>query len=431
MSRTTPGSSSRRKRAQAAALVAVGTAVSMMANHAPSAAAPSPPPASPAANLSTTTGLVGSSTSLPLPEYLPAPSSIGEYLPSEPLPAAKQPTPLRRASQTIPATVAWPTPQATGTPLQTWLDDTNTRAFLVVHRGKIAYEWYRAGTTRTTRLSSWSMAKSMVAVVLGQAIAAGKLSLDDRLVSLLPQLKTNTGAYDDITIRDLVDMTSGIDAPEGYTTGVTDLQNLLNNVSGTPTLYLTPDLKGYVRYHRNTHFKPGTQAEYISLNTQILSMVLAKVYGQRFDTIFRNRVWNKVRVPTAGTWNLDRDAAVGGTTKGFCCLNATARDYALLGRAVLTNDNLVSPAWRRRIFTPRNLSPLDDYRYSTGFWHSTARTTRPRPDASMIGVFGQFTYINRATDTVIVKMGDDDINITQMAQQDRIFRSIAQGLAKP
>jgi CubicO group peptidase (beta-lactamase class C family) len=406
LTRTTTLRRARARRAKTATAIAIGTAVTLMVSSVP--------------------GSAQADAAALVPLGLPSPSTIGDYLPSAPLPASNSPVTFEKSPFDIPATVAWPTQQDTKTPLQTWLDDTNTRAFLVLQDGKIAYEWYDDSTSATTRLSSWSMAKSMVAVLLGQAVAEKKLSLDTRLVAVLPELAGKSASYDRITVGDLVDMTSGVDAPEGYTDVSSDLASLIHNLSGTSSLYATPDLSGYVKGHRTTHFEPGTQGEYVSTNTQILSMVLSKVYGKRYDQVFLERIWSKLPVPVSGTWNLDRPALLGGISKGFCCLNATARDFSILGQAVLHNDAVVSPEWRRRIFTPQPHVVLDDDHYSTGFWHPIAKDLKPQSDAAMIGVFGQFTYINRDTDTVIVKLGDDTIIPADMQQQFRIFRTIAQ-----
>jgi CubicO group peptidase (beta-lactamase class C family) len=157
-------------------------------------------------------------------------------------------------------------------------------------------------------------------------------------------------------------------------------------------------------------FEPGTQGEYISLNSQLLGMVLEAAYGKDLVTLFRHRLWEPAGAQFPATWNLDRD---GGTAKGFCCLNAAGRDFARLGQLVLdagTPRSPVSRAWKERLLRPRAIRLYGgEWPYSTNFWHIPAdrpRGTARLDDASAIGIFGQYIYVNDRTDTVIAKLSD-------------------------
>lgn len=97
------------------------------------------------------------------------------------------------------------------------------------------------------------MAKSVVSLLVGQAIERGQLSEDDRLVDLIPELRTSEG-YDEITVRDLLDMASGIDVSENY--------NPWWPMTGTARLLLSTDLPEYLQEHRELRFEPGTQGDY-------------------------------------------------------------------------------------------------------------------------------------------------------------------------
>jgi CubicO group peptidase (beta-lactamase class C family) len=361
---------------------------------------------------------------------LPAPiaSSIGTAFPSVPLPASADPLDLPVASASVPTVVPW---KGGTKAVDSILEDTATRAFLVLHHGRIVHEWYDDHTTADTPLSSWSMAKSMMALVTGEAVDKGILSLTDPVVKWLPRLRTGT-SFDTVTIEQLLDMRSGIDVPEGYTSSG-DVLGSVTGLFGTPTLYLWPDLNSYVRGHRSMHFAPGTRGEYASYNTQLLSMVLTAAFKRPVIDVFRDTIWQSARASRAATWNYDRP---GGIAKGFCCLNATARDFARLGLLVANAGTPASPVtngWANRIFQPLPKPVLDDHLYSTGFWHLLTDGTSPnppaQPDATMLGVFGQYTYINRKDDTVIVKLGDDDIVPATINDQTAAFRYISDALA--
>ena len=378
------------------------------------------------------------------------PSGVGAVQPRVDLPAARTTTPLPRSGESIPRTVPWGegTQDVPGTSkdslgLQEFLTRTSTRAFVVLHRGRLVFQWYADGIDPDTKLASWSVAKSMVSLLADQAVREGRLRLDTKVVDVIPSLRVTSPldgdpSYNDVTVRDLLDMTSGIESPEGYTllddpTVVQEHPELLvTSLTGTYPLFVTPDIPSFVRTHRTMLFEPGTQGEYISLNSQILGMVLEATYGRSLVSLFRQRLWEPAGAEFPATWNLDRD---GGTPKGFCCLNASGRDFARLGQLVLdagTPRSPVSRAWKERLLRPRAIRLYGgEWPYSTNFWHVPADLERGRErleDASAIGIFGQYVYVNDRTDTVIAKLSDygieQDEELTFLA-----MRSIAESFA--
>lgn len=328
----------------------------------------------------------------------------------------------------VPQTVPWgqgtldlPGTSVDSLGLEQFLTRTRTRAFVVLHRGRLVHEWYADGIDRDTKLASWSVAKSLVSLLTDQAVAEGRLRLDTRLVDVLPELRVRSPldgdpAYNRVTVRDLLDMTSGIESPEGYTllddpaVVLDHPQLLVTSFTGTYPLFVTPDVRSFARTHRTMLFEPGTKGEYISLNSQLLGMVLEAAYDEDLVTLFRTRLWEPAGAEFPATWNLDRD---GGTAKGFCCLNAAGRDFARLGQLLLEAGTPRSPitrTWKERILRPRDIRLYGgEWPYSTSFWHVPAdvpRGTARLDDASAIGIFGQYVYVNDRTDTVIAKLSD-------------------------
>ena len=234
------------------------------------------------------------------------PSGVGAALPRVAVPKAKHPTTLVKSGETIPQTVPWgegtmddPGTSVDSLGLEEFLTHTSTRAFVVLHRGKLVYEWYAGGIDKDTKLASWSVAKSLVslltdqavALLTDQAVAEGRLKLDTKLVDVIPSLRVTSSldgdaAYNRVTVRDLLDMTSGIESPEGYTllddpaAAYDNPELLVTSFTGTYPLFVTPDLQGFARSHRTMLFEPGTAGEYISLNSQLLGIVLEAAYGE-------------------------------------------------------------------------------------------------------------------------------------------------------
>ncbi|MGC0363873.1 CubicO group peptidase (beta-lactamase class C family) [Rhodococcus sp. 27YEA15] len=184
-----------------------------------------------------------------------APSTQGQLYPSRTAAASATPRPMRVVAAPLPDTVAWKGAQV---PVGEFLSTTQTNAFLIVRDGVMTHEWYRDGVEPTTAMASWSMAKSVVSLMIGRAIDAGKISEDDTLVDILPDLATG-GDYDAVTVRNLLDMTSGIDVSENY--------NPYFPLTGTARMYLTKDLGGFVRDHRDLQFEPGSRGDYRSVDT--------------------------------------------------------------------------------------------------------------------------------------------------------------------
>ena len=275
-------------------------------------------------------------------------------------------------------------------PFSTFLEDTNTNAFLVIRNGKITYEKYFNGKTQSTVLPSYSVAKTMTSLVIGQLIDEGKIKESDTFVSILPQFKAGT-SFDKVTIKDLLDMNSGVGVSDNYPTGPSGWGVAIAQ------MYASTDIDWFLMHNRKMTEEPGTYPEYRSVNTQMLGLIVQKITGQKLADAFSERVWQKVGADFNATWNVDR---VGGHEKAFCCFNATARDYARVGLALMTGEpKIASTSWKARLSTPA--VTLDyGWGYGAQMWH-------PYPGINlMLGLHGQYIYQDALHDTVIVKLSD-------------------------
>ncbi|BDT85296.1 serine hydrolase domain-containing protein [Nocardia cyriacigeorgica] len=338
------------------------------------------------------------------------PSTQGELFASRTVPASPNPRPLPKAEAPLPDTVPWKGAQIS---VAEFLDTTKTNSFVVLRDGAMIHEWYRDGVGPATTQSSWSVAKSVVSLLIGRAIAAGQMSEDDRLVDLLPELATG-GDYDKVTIGDLLDMSSGIDVSENY--------NKWAPFTGTARMYLTTDLAEFVDGHRTLIFPPGSTGDYRSVDTQLLGMALARVTGTSLSELLARDIWAPIGGVDDALWNLDRE---GGQEKAFCCLNATARDFAKIGQLVadggrVGDQQIVPPAWIERISTP---SPhrVSDEGYSAQWWHPDGGDGA---DLSAVGVYGQYIWVDPPSGTVIVKLSDYGTSQDE-TETFEVFRTIA------
>ena len=273
---------------------------------------------------------------------------------------------------------------------ETFLKETNTNAFLIIRNGKITYEQYWNGKTQSTVLPSYSVAKTMTSLLIGQLIDEGKIKESDTFVSILPKFKANS-SFDKVTIRDLLDMNSGIGVSDNYPTGPSGWGVAIAQ------MYATTDMNWFLMHNRKMKEEPGTFPEYRSVNTQMLGMIIQKVTGRSLAEEFTDRVWQKVGADYDATWNVDSAA---GHEKAFCCFNATARDYARVGQALMSGEpKIASTSWKARLSLP--VVTLDyGWGYGAQMWH-------PYPGVNlMLGLHGQYIYQDALHDTVIVKLSD-------------------------
>ena len=275
-------------------------------------------------------------------------------------------------------------------PFEQFLEETDTNAFLVIRKGKISYEKYFNGKKQSTILPSYSVAKTMTSLVVGQLIDEGKIKESDTFVSILPEFKADS-SFDKVTIKDLLDMNSGIGVSDNYPSGPSGWGVAIAQ------MYASTDVNWFLKNNRKMREEPGTFPEYRSVNTQMLGLIIQKITGRYLAAEFTDRIWQKVGADYDATWNVDRE---GGHEKAFCCFNATTRDYARVGQALMSGDpKIASTSWKARLST--SAVKLDyGWGYGAQMWH-------PFPGINlMMGLHGQYIYMDALNDTVIVKLSD-------------------------
>jgi CubicO group peptidase (beta-lactamase class C family) len=271
-----------------------------------------------------------------------------------------------------------------------FLANTQTNAFLVIRGGKITYEKYLNGKSESTVLPSYSVAKTMTSLVIGQLIDEGKINESETFVSILPEFKAGT-SFDLVTIKDLLDMNSGIGVSDNYPSGPSGWG------VDIAQMYATTDMNFFIKNNRKMRESPNSFPEYRSVNTQLLGLIIQKITGNRLADEFSARIWKKVGAQYDATWNVDK---VGGHEKAFCCFNATARDYARVGQALMSGSPAIaSTSWKARL--SNSVVTLDDgWGYGAQMWHPYQGVNL------MMGLHGQYIYQDPLRDTVIVKLSD-------------------------
>ncbi len=282
-------------------------------------------------------------------------------------------------------------------PAGDFLERGYTNALLIIKNGRIVTEIYRNNTGPDTHFMSWSMAKSITSTLVGLALSEHRIkSLDDPIVAYLPELKD--GAYKDVTIRQILEMRSGVDYEERYDfdnpgiAATNHINSLIKNVTRFADMARTVKQK----------HKPGAVFEYKTIDTAVLGWLVERVAGMSASAYLASRVWEPLGAQSDGFFIMDGPPGVGRefTGAGF---NATLRDYARLGLMVLNggeaNGHRILPAdWLAQATVPAVPSdPAANYGYQ--WW------TVPHAHAFYaLGLQGQYIFVDPDTKTVVVKL---------------------------
>jgi len=203
---------------------------------------------------------------------------------------------------------------STGTPLFVSMDKLSetrpVRSFVVIQRDTILYQFHGLGTTEMDVHPSYSMAKSYTSALVGIAISEGKIGSAEELVSkYIPEV-----ASDKLKIEHLLNMTSGIK----------------HKTMIDAKLYYGNDVTITLRDIEFT-FQPGTKQEYLNINVQLLGLILHRTTGMKPADYLAEKIWKPIQSCNDAIWTEDRK----GENLTFCCLGATALDYAKFGRLFL------------------------------------------------------------------------------------------------
>ena len=317
------------------------------------------------------------------------------------LPASDTPTPLPRAATPgdLPQTFRH---NGEDIDVSEFLTRTETTGLMVLQDGEVQLEQYFQGTEPTSRLTSWSMAKTVVSTLVAIAHEDGHIgSLDDKVSDYVPALKGK--AYGDVSIQHLLMMASGIDFDETYHKHTSDINLLFYRV-----FLLGASARDVVASHPAAQ-PSGERFHYISPNTQILAWVLEEAVGRSVSAYAGERLWQPLGMEDDALWNLDQH----GVELAFCCLNVTLRDYAKLGQlhlqqGVWNYQQILPEGW---VFSAtRRPEPwmASGHGYAErGYGYHLWTPVAPDGEYFFNGVWGQTIWVAENPGVVIVKTSVD------------------------
>jgi len=275
----------------------------------------------------------------------------------------------------------------------------SSSAFLVVHRDKIVAERYWGGCNRRSWTTSMSMAKTVVALLVGIALEEGRIqSVDEAASKYLPEWSDE--ARKKIVIKHLLQMSSGLRDAGEY-------DDLFSNQS---YLALGSD-SPYVVFNAAADKEPGTAFHYNNINSAALGLILERATGQRYAEYLSEKLWKPLDASDAAIW-LDKP---GGMAKAFGGIFATPEDWARIGLLILhegkaNGKQIIPRAWIRQMVAPSSCEV--DYGYQIWLGNGGIRTEdRDEPFLAkdiiyLDGKYKQRVYIIPSGNLVIVRLGE-------------------------
>lgn len=284
-----------------------------------------------------------------------------------------------------------------------------TVGFVVIQHNKIIFEEYWKNYSPLSLSNSFSMAKSIISMLVGCAISDGAIkSVNQPVSDFLPEWTSYDGKV--LTIKDLLTMSAGVEWDESY--------NSL--FSKTTKAYYGKDLWKLVLTEKLIE-KPGVWFKYQSGVTQILAFILQKATKKSISDYASEKIWTPIHAEEDAQWSIDQK---NGIEKAYCCFNSNARDFARLGQLVLNKGawdgvQVVDSTYLKEATTPatwlkftRKLRPGEtEFReaipcsfYGYQFWLVNYQGLKI---PYMRGMLGQYIFVIPQLDAVIVRLGKD------------------------
>ncbi|MCH2192940.1 serine hydrolase [Kordia sp.] len=321
----------------------------------------------------------------------------------------------------------------TDTELASFLDETlqgsNTNAFMVIKNDTIIYERYFNEYNENSLLTSFSVAKSFVSALVGIAQGEGLLSENEPITTYLPELLKQDRDFEKITVKHLLNMQSGIKFDE---------YPVLNPFTGMARLYYGTNIRDKILYGMTIEEAPG-RFNYRSIDTQVLGVILERVTQISVEEYLSEKLWRPLGMKSDATWTVDSKRKK--MVKSFCCLNATAEDFAKLGRLYLNggkyNGVQIVPAdWVAKTDSGKKIR--SHFGYKNKWWTGShydifdteeegiayAKTNNKEflgtkklkngkyvsyfqgDDYNALGILGQHVYVNPTENIIVVRLGD-------------------------
>ncbi len=302
--------------------------------------------------------------------------------------------------------------------MQDWIDTRAVTSLVVLKDGKIRHESYHLGTSPQDKRISWSVAKSFLSALMGIMLQEGAIaSLDDPVTKYAPAL--TGGAYDGASLRNVLNMASGVTFDEDYL----DFNSDINRMGRV--LALGKSMDGFAAELTDTFARPGETWQYVSIDTHIIGMVIRGATGRSIPDLMNEHIIAKMGFEAAPYYLSDgEDVAfvLGG-------LNLRTRDYARFGQMFLQGgmwqgQQVVPANWVKASTVPSAPTKPGNRQYGYQWWMAP---DAPEGEYFARGIYGQYIFVDQARNVVIAVNSADRGFRDDGAHQSNIkmFRTLA------
>ena len=297
---------------------------------------------------------------------------------------------------------------------------------LIARDGVILVERYQYARHDRHRLAGFSMTKTVTAMLVGIAIAEGRIrSVDDPAAAYVAGLEGTE--YGRTPLRHLLQMSSGVRFSETYA-GSDDIARLF----GETILHEGPGGVEAVKRYNERLRRSGTRFAYASAETQVLGLVLRGAVGRPLVEQLQDKIWQPMGAEADATWLVDGS----GQEAAYCCLNAVLRDYARLG-LLLARDGrhgdrqLIPGDWVRAATTVEpddgHLKPYAATSF-LGYGYQTWILPGERRMFVLAGAHGQFIFVDPASRLVMVQTAVYEQSVAPMAEVLALWEGVVRQL---
>jgi CubicO group peptidase (beta-lactamase class C family) len=275
--------------------------------------------------------------------------------------------------------------------IERFMAENKNAGVLVIQNGRIRLEKYALGYDPAGRWTSFSVAKSFTSTLVGAAIEDGYIkSLDDPVTTYIPGLKG--GAYEGVTVRQVLTMTSGVKWNEDYTDPKSDVAQFY-------TVKPDPGVDPTVSYMRKLprESAPGTKWVYKTGETNLIGVLVTSATGKSLSDYLSEKVWKPFGMEQDAAWMVDER----GQESGGCCLSVSLHDYGRMGLFLLGGGraggrDVLPKGWIEAATRKQVDIGEPGYGYGFQWW------TEDDGTYDAVGIFGQAIHIDPKRKLVVV-----------------------------
>jgi CubicO group peptidase (beta-lactamase class C family) len=304
--------------------------------------------------------------------------------------------------------------------IDAYMQGQRSAALMVLHNGQVRLERYGLDFDSEGRWTSFSVAKSLTSTLVGMAVRDGHIkSMDDKVSDYIAEMKGS--AYDDVSIRQLLTMTSGVAWNENYDDPKSDVAQFNNHKPKDGEDAVVSYLRKLPRA-----VPAGTRWLYSTGETNLVGVLVARATKKTLSDYLSEKIWRPAGMAQQATWILSKT----GQEISGCCLQAATQDFARFGQFILNGAQIngqptLPEGWLSEATTSRTGIGQPGRGYGYQWW------TYDEGSFAARGIFGQGIFIDPARKLVIASnanWGNNATDPTATAAREAFYVAVQQAV---